>query len=61
MDKFIRGCQILSSLGCEDICAEHDIILFGPTTNEPSSEQKKVLDECGFFESSEYGGWAKFP
>ena len=62
VDRVARGCQILSSLGCADLCCEHDIIIFYPTEREPSDEQLRILvDDCGFFKSEEYGGWAVFP
>ena len=40
---------------------EHDVMMvFGYTENEISDEDKKELDELGFFWDNEYDCWASY-
>lgn len=42
IQKLIRGLQIFSEQGFEDVCAEHDVIYAGP---DPTSVTSEVMAE----------------
>jgi hypothetical protein len=58
----INGLKLFMELEGDkhNVSAEHDVLFAGADTDDVTPEQAKQLEEWGWFQSEEYGGWQCF-
>ncbi len=60
IEGLIKGLQLFSNRGTNDVDANHDIILAGFDPNNMTDEECSDLKEWGWHKEIEYDCWAFF-